>query len=34
MELVRNVKNKMDSITNNEFYQRAKEERLFLIVFK
>jgi len=30
MVLEKNVKNKMDTITNDEVFQRAKEERLLL----
>jgi hypothetical protein len=34
MELERNVKNKIDRITNDEVFRRAKEERLILKILK
>jgi len=34
MVLEKNVKNKMDRITNDEVFQRAKEERLLLKILK
>jgi len=33
MVLEKNVKNKMDRITNDEVFQREKEERLLLKLF-
>jgi hypothetical protein len=34
MVLEKNVKNKIDRITNDEVFQRAKEERLLLKILK
>jgi len=34
MELEKNVKNKIERITNDEIFQRAKEERLLLKIKK
>jgi hypothetical protein len=33
MELEKNVKNKIDRITNDEVFQKVKEEKLFLKKF-